>query len=69
MINFYKNPSGNYTSHMGGLTETQIEFLQALKPGDRLIGFMNTDKRISSSDLTIKYMRVNDSKQPAKDVE
>lgn len=42
MIGLWKKDTGNLMSHAQGLTETQIEFLQSLKPGDRLIAWDNS---------------------------
>lgn len=39
-IGFWKT-SKNYMSHMNGLTETQVAYLQNLKVGDRLVIFVN----------------------------
>lgn len=36
-INFWKKESGNLLSHGQGLTKEQVQFLQSLKEGVRLI--------------------------------
>lgn len=39
-IGFWKTPKG-YISHKGGLTAVQVQYLQNLKVGDRLVIFFN----------------------------
>jgi hypothetical protein len=43
-IGLWKNESGNIISHSKGLNKEQIELLQSLKEGDRLIIWTNTYK-------------------------
>jgi hypothetical protein len=38
-VKFWKSERGFYLSHSKGLTQDQIEFLQGLMPGDKLIIF------------------------------
>lgn len=38
-VKFWKSERGFYLSHSKGLTQDQIEFLQGLVPGDKLIIF------------------------------
>ena len=42
-IGLWKKETNNLLSHGEGLTEEQVEFLQSLKPGDRLICWYNKD--------------------------
>lgn len=44
-VGLYKNnETGTMLSHASGLSEEQIEFLQSLKPGDRLVLWVNSYK-------------------------
>lgn len=43
-IGLWRNDSGNILSHNKGLSKEQIEILQSLKEGDRLIIWSNTFK-------------------------
>ncbi len=43
-IAFWKKESGNFMNHSQGLSVEQIEFLKSLKPGDRLIIYVNVPK-------------------------
>lgn len=43
-ISFWKKETGNMMTHSGGLTQEQVEFLQGLKKGDRLLMFINQTK-------------------------
>ena len=47
-ISFWEYPTKNLLSHKNGLTEEEINDLQSLKPGDRLILWFN-DKEIKTS--------------------
>lgn len=38
-VKFWKSERGFYLSHSKGLTQDQLEFLQQLQPGDKLIMF------------------------------
>lgn len=56
-LGFYKKESGNFTTHKGGLTEEQVEFLQSLKPGDRMIIYINRNKAYESGfDANLKKL-------------
>lgn len=55
-ITMWKKDSGNHMSHRGGLSEKDVEFLQSLKVGDRLILFQNNRKR-SGSDYDSRVTR------------
>ena len=44
-LGFWKSSyTKDFLSHSKGLTEEQVEQLQKLKPGDRFIIFVNSDK-------------------------
>lgn len=43
-IGFWKKQTGNLMNIGKGLSPTEIEFLQSLKPGDRLILWENNNK-------------------------
>lgn len=55
-LSFWKNKeSGNFLTHKNGLTKEMIQDLQALKEGDRLILWVNSEKLSDTSpDLTMK---------------
>lgn len=45
-MGFWKNgQSGNYLTHKNGITQDTVDFLQSLKVGDRIIVYINTEKR------------------------
>lgn len=43
-IGLWKNDRGNMLSHSKGLTQEQVNFLQSLKAGDRMIIWPNSFK-------------------------
>ena len=56
-LGFYKKDTGNFTTHRSGLTQEQIEMLQSLKEGDRLIIYINKDKKYETSfDANLKKL-------------
>ena len=53
-VGFYKYAvTGNYTSHKKGLTSDQINYLQSLKEGDRLILYVNENNKIYENEPDI----------------
>lgn len=58
MISFWKKESGSLMSYRNGLTKEQIQFLQGLREGDRLVLWDNSKSRYESkSDFTLKLAR------------
>lgn len=57
-IGFYLKESGNYTSFpKDGITKDQIAFLHSLKEGERLIIYIEKNKKHESSpDATLKKL-------------
>lgn len=57
-LGFYKNEAtGNFTTHSQGLTEQHIAHLHELKPGDRLIMYLNDNKLfVTGFDATLKLL-------------
>lgn len=53
-INFWTKDTGNSLSHSKGLTQEQVNALQQLKVGDRLILWKNDVKEEHDSNLTLK---------------
>jgi hypothetical protein len=51
---FWRKESGNLMSHGKGLTQEDIDALQSLKPGDRLILWFNSPKDESKPTYTLK---------------
>lgn len=64
MIGFWKSKfDSNFLGHKNGLNKEQIEFLQSLKEGDRLIVYTNTKKdRETQSDITLKLYKKAEAK-------
>lgn len=60
---FWKNKqSGNFFSHRNGLTKEQVDLLKELKPGDRLVLWLN-DKESNSNypELTLKVFSTDNT--------
>lgn len=55
-IGFWKTEKGNLLSHSGGFNEKELELLQSLKPGDRLVIYDNTADKLNekSPDYSLK---------------
>lgn len=54
-LGFWMNRKGSYVSHAKGLTVEQVNHLRSLKPGDRLVLFVEGDKRTEQSpDVMLK---------------
>jgi hypothetical protein len=56
-IGFWSKESGNLLSHSTGLTAEQVTFLKQLKPGDRLILWLNTNEDSRTANYTLKVFK------------
>ena len=57
MVKFWIKDSGNFLSVRTGLTTEQVQFLQRLKVGDRLILWREKVSGETSPDLTLKQYK------------
>lgn len=55
MVSFWKKSSGNLFSAKSGLTTAQVEFLRQLKPGDRLVIWVNEEE--DAPDFTLRLYK------------
>ena len=54
-VNFWRARNGAFLSHSKGLSPEQVQFLASLRPGDRLVVYMNEpDPDGNAADLTMK---------------
>lgn len=56
-IGFWVKETGNLMSHKGGLTHEEVQYIQQLKPGDRLIVWLNQKKTEQSPSYTLRVYR------------
>lgn len=56
-ISFWIKETGNMLSHTSGLSKEQIEALQSLKEGDRLILWKNESKNENTPNYTLKVFK------------
>lgn len=56
-ISFWKKETSNLMSHGKGLSKEQVEALQSLKEGDRLIMWCNVAKTEASPHYTMKVYK------------
>lgn len=53
-IPFWSKETGNLMGHSKGLTTEQVSYLKSLKPGDRLILWLNETQDTNRANYTLK---------------